>query len=221
MDILFGYPGAAICPFYDALYDSPIRHVLVRSEQNARPHGQRLCPGQRQAGGVRGHLGPWGHQLDHRHCHGLYGLHPHHRHHRPGEFGAAGPGRVPRGGHHRRLRVLYQAQLPGKSVEDLPRVFKEAFHIALHRQAGAGAHRRARGRSRGLGAVLLLPGEGGHPRLQAQDGGPPGAAQACLRGHRRGPAAHHLLRGRCGARRRPGGDDRLRGGKAASPLCPP
>lgn len=31
VDILFGYPGAAICPFYDALYDSPIRHVLVRS----------------------------------------------------------------------------------------------------------------------------------------------------------------------------------------------
>ena len=35
VDILFGYPGAAICPFYDALYESPIRHVLVRSEQNA------------------------------------------------------------------------------------------------------------------------------------------------------------------------------------------
>ena len=35
VEIAFGYPGAAICPFYDALYDSPIRHVLVRSEQNA------------------------------------------------------------------------------------------------------------------------------------------------------------------------------------------
>ena len=32
---VFGYPGAAICPFYDCLYDSPIRHVLVRQEQNA------------------------------------------------------------------------------------------------------------------------------------------------------------------------------------------
>ena len=29
-DILFGYPGAAICPFYDALSGSPLRHVLVR-----------------------------------------------------------------------------------------------------------------------------------------------------------------------------------------------
>ena len=35
VEIVFGYPGAAICPFYDALYDSSIRHVLVRSEQNA------------------------------------------------------------------------------------------------------------------------------------------------------------------------------------------
>ena len=32
---VFGYPGAAICPFYDFLYRSQIRHVLVREEQNA------------------------------------------------------------------------------------------------------------------------------------------------------------------------------------------
>lgn len=35
VDIIFGYPGAAICPFYDAVYDSGIRNVLVRNEQNA------------------------------------------------------------------------------------------------------------------------------------------------------------------------------------------
>ncbi len=32
---VYGYPGAAICPFYDALMDSGIRHVLVRHEANA------------------------------------------------------------------------------------------------------------------------------------------------------------------------------------------
>jgi acetolactate synthase-1/2/3 large subunit len=32
---LFGYPGAAICPFYDALADAPIRHILTRNEQGA------------------------------------------------------------------------------------------------------------------------------------------------------------------------------------------
>lgn len=32
---VFGYPGAAICPFYDALYDTGISHILVRHEANA------------------------------------------------------------------------------------------------------------------------------------------------------------------------------------------
>ena len=32
---VFGYPGAAICPVYDCLSESPICHILVRQEQNA------------------------------------------------------------------------------------------------------------------------------------------------------------------------------------------
>ncbi len=32
---VFGYPGGAIMPVYDALVDSPIRHILVRHEQGA------------------------------------------------------------------------------------------------------------------------------------------------------------------------------------------
>lgn len=32
---IFGYPGAAISPFYDALLDSNIKHVLTRNEQGA------------------------------------------------------------------------------------------------------------------------------------------------------------------------------------------
>src|SRR4051794_33261483 len=35
VEVLFGYPGGAIMPFYDALPDYPLRHVLVRHEQNA------------------------------------------------------------------------------------------------------------------------------------------------------------------------------------------
>lgn len=35
VEMIFGYPGVAICPFYDAVLDSEIRTVLVRSEQNA------------------------------------------------------------------------------------------------------------------------------------------------------------------------------------------
>jgi len=33
--VVFGYPGAAICPFYDLLSEKTLRHILVRQEQNA------------------------------------------------------------------------------------------------------------------------------------------------------------------------------------------
>ncbi len=35
VEIIFGYPGGVTLPFYDAMYDSPIKHILVRHEQNA------------------------------------------------------------------------------------------------------------------------------------------------------------------------------------------
>ncbi|MEI6602922.1 MAG: biosynthetic-type acetolactate synthase large subunit [Clostridia bacterium] len=35
VSVVFGYPGAAICPFYDLLDAHKLRHILVRQEQNA------------------------------------------------------------------------------------------------------------------------------------------------------------------------------------------
>ncbi|HEY3938345.1 MAG TPA: biosynthetic-type acetolactate synthase large subunit [Bryobacteraceae bacterium] len=35
VECMFGYPGGVTLPLYDALYDHPLRHVLVRHEQNA------------------------------------------------------------------------------------------------------------------------------------------------------------------------------------------
>jgi len=35
VELVFGYPGGAILPVYDALYHSKIRHILVRHEQGA------------------------------------------------------------------------------------------------------------------------------------------------------------------------------------------
>lgn len=35
VDVVFGYPGGAILPTYDAMIDYPIRHILVRHEQAA------------------------------------------------------------------------------------------------------------------------------------------------------------------------------------------
>lgn len=35
VEMVFGYPGVAICPFYDSLLDTDIKSVLIRTEQNA------------------------------------------------------------------------------------------------------------------------------------------------------------------------------------------
>lgn len=35
VEYVFGYPGVAICPFYDAILDSGIKTILIRTEQNA------------------------------------------------------------------------------------------------------------------------------------------------------------------------------------------
>ncbi len=35
VDTIFGFPGGQVIPLYDALYDSDIRHILVRHEQGA------------------------------------------------------------------------------------------------------------------------------------------------------------------------------------------
>lgn len=35
VDVIFGYPGGAVLYIYDALVDSPVRHVLARHEQGA------------------------------------------------------------------------------------------------------------------------------------------------------------------------------------------
>ncbi len=35
VEVIFGYPGGVTLPLYDAIYDDPIRHILVRHEQNA------------------------------------------------------------------------------------------------------------------------------------------------------------------------------------------
>ncbi len=35
VEVVFGYPGVAICPFYNSILESDIRTVLIRTEQNA------------------------------------------------------------------------------------------------------------------------------------------------------------------------------------------
>ena len=35
VEMVFGYPGGAVLPLYDALYHAPVKHILTRHEQAA------------------------------------------------------------------------------------------------------------------------------------------------------------------------------------------
>jgi acetolactate synthase-1/2/3 large subunit len=35
VEVIFGYPGGAVLPIYDTLYDAPLRHILARHEQGS------------------------------------------------------------------------------------------------------------------------------------------------------------------------------------------
>ena len=50
VDVIFGYPGGAIMPVYDALYDyqNKIRHILVRHEQGSRSCCGGICKDDRK-----------------------------------------------------------------------------------------------------------------------------------------------------------------------------
>ena len=49
VDVVFGIPGGAILPIYDAIArGTTVRHVLARHEQGAGPHGRGLRARLRQ-----------------------------------------------------------------------------------------------------------------------------------------------------------------------------
>lgn len=136
VEVAFGYPGAAICPFYDAMYGSSIRHVLVRSEQNAA----HMASGYARASGrpavCIATSGPGATNL-------ITGIATAYMDSVPiiaitGQVNREQLGRD----------VFQEADITGAcesftkhsylvtSAEELPRVFKEAFHIAATGRPG-------------------------------------------------------------------------------------
>lgn len=80
---VFGYPGGAIMPMYDALYDGGIPHLLCRREQGC--YGRDwLCPQQPPGRRLYRDLRPWSDQPDHGARRRDDGLYPRGGHHGPG-----------------------------------------------------------------------------------------------------------------------------------------
>lgn len=134
--ITFGYPGAVICPFYDYLFQSDIKHVLVRSEQNAAHAASGFARTSGKAGVCIATSGPGATNL-------ITGIATAYMDSIPliaitGQVNSELLGRD----------VFQEADITGacepftkhsylvKNTEDLPRIFKEAFHIATTGRPG-------------------------------------------------------------------------------------
>lgn len=134
--IIFGYPGAAICPFYDFLYRSSIRHVLVREEQNAAHEASGYARASGKPGVCVATSGPGATNL-------ITGIATAYMDSIPmvvitGQVNSELLGRD----------VFQEADITGacepftkhsylvKNPAELPRVFKEAFHIATTGRPG-------------------------------------------------------------------------------------
>lgn len=130
VSVVFGYPGAAICPFYDKLYDSGINHILVRQEQNAAHAASGYARCSNRPGVCIATSGPGATNL-------ITGI------------ATAYTDSIPMVAITGQVRsdllgrdVFQEADITGacepfvkhsylvNKTEDLPRVFKEAFHIA-------------------------------------------------------------------------------------------
>ncbi len=58
VDVMFGYPGGAVLPIFDALYDSPIRFILTRHEQGAAHMADGFARASGRCGVVLATSGP-------------------------------------------------------------------------------------------------------------------------------------------------------------------
>ena len=145
---IFGYPGGAALPIYDAMFQQDkVQHILVRHEQGADAHGRGLCALDRQGRRVLVTSGPGATNVvtgAHR-C--ADGLDPDGLHHRAGADDADRLGRVPGMRHGRHHPQLHQAQLPG---QERRRPAARAARGVPHRRdrpAGPGAGRYSQGRA--------------------------------------------------------------------------
>lgn len=130
VSVVFGYPGVAICPFFNSLYDSEIEQILVRTEQNAGHAASGYARVTGQVGVCVATSGPGATNL-------ITGIATAYADSIPlvaitGQVSSELLGRD----------VFQEADITGavesfvkysyliKDVNDIPRVFKEAFYIA-------------------------------------------------------------------------------------------
>ena len=172
---VFGYPGGAILPAYDAMLGYPIRHVLVRHEQGATHMADGYARASGKVGVAIATSGPGATNMVTGIATAMMDSLAHRLHHRPGGQQADRIRRVSGNRHHRHHAADHEAQLPGDQRR------------RTSRRRARGVRRRASGRP---GPVLV------DITKDAQQ------ASCEVRLGRGGAASHGSLRRRAAGRRR-------------------
>lgn len=127
---VFGYPGATICPFFDSIRESSVRNILVRQEQNAGHAASGYARMSGRPGVCVATSGPGSTNLITAIATAYMDSIP--------MIAITGQVRLDQLG----SDVFQEADITGatepftkhsylvKNIKDIPRVFKEAFHIA-------------------------------------------------------------------------------------------
>ena len=111
---VFGYPGGAILPAYDAMLDYPVRHVLVRHEQGAAHMADGYARASGGVGVAIATSGPGATNMVTGIATAMMDSSPDGLHHRARSASSLiGSRRLPGNRHHRRHAADHQAQLPG------------------------------------------------------------------------------------------------------------
>ena len=112
---IFGYPGGAVLPIYDAMFQQDkLQHILVRHEQGAVHAAEGYARSTGKVGVRAGDLGSGRDQCGDRPHRRADGFDPAGLHHRPGADASDRQRRVPGMRHGRHHAALHQAQLSGE-----------------------------------------------------------------------------------------------------------
>ena len=163
---VFGYPGGAILPAYDAMLDYPIRHILVRHEQGATHMADGYARASGKVGVAIATSGPGATNM-------VTGIATAMMDSSPivcitGQVGSQliGSDALPGNRHHRHHAAGHEAQLPGDPRRGRCRArCARRSMIAKSGRPGPGAHRHHQGRAAVVVRVRLGGRGAGHAGL--------------------------------------------------------
>ncbi len=145
---IFGYPGGAVLPIYDALFQqNKVQHILVRHEQGAVHAAEGYARSTGKVGTRAGDVRARRDQCSHRPDRCALRLHPARRHHRPGADPSDRQRRVPGMRHRRHHAAVHEIQLSRQKRRRPAARAARGVSYRLERPARAGRRRYSEGHS--------------------------------------------------------------------------